>query len=386
MIRAFEMDLKDSAEFDAWKKKQDALEEENRLAMIERRRQEMAASAEAAELDAKEKFDQNKKSVAKMKEESEQLAEKARQEKIKQEQLNQAKHETIDAMKQHAQEAVALVAQEKKESALQIQQARLEMAAQVAKEKQEEAAQKKELIKKIKAMEAMAAVRARRPKIIDPTSTSGIGLLEEMSLIELRQRVESLRKQEQEEQERKRTHILEEKHSKQTTLDALQRVHAVIRKHRVAEDNMLREKRRTNLQKEKSIASEKEQKMARLIDSRMSARHEEKLAEATRLAAEVKRHILEMHFHSVAKTQMKTPIPAPTTDDRHEKQRQTAQQDERFRKNRANDTKRERTEKAVQYDSRTQKANEEVQQFEEMQTQVRQNLINTLTTRKNSSL
>ena len=64
------------------------------------------------------------------------------------------------------------------------------------------------LIAKIRALESAPRVRV---KYVDPTETSGIGLLGEMSVAELKERLSILKVQEKEEQQRKRNEILQSK-------------------------------------------------------------------------------------------------------------------------------------------------------------------------------
>ena len=54
------------------------------------------------------------------------------------------------------------------------------------------------MIRKIQAMEKLANQRSKRPKEFDPSESSGLGLLDEMSLTELKERLSLLAMREQE--------------------------------------------------------------------------------------------------------------------------------------------------------------------------------------------
>lgn len=69
---------------------------------------------------------------------------------------------------------------------------------------------KEELIRQIRELEKIPIVRT---KGFDPTETGGHGLLEEMSVAELRERLEFNKRQREIETEEKRTEILSEKES-----------------------------------------------------------------------------------------------------------------------------------------------------------------------------
>jgi len=74
---------------------------------------------------------------------------------------------------------------------------------------------KKELIAKIRELEKIPVPRT---KAFDPTETGGHGLLEEMTLIELRERLEMRKKEIAEYTEKKRVEIIKEKETKLTSL------------------------------------------------------------------------------------------------------------------------------------------------------------------------
>lgn len=91
---------------------------------------------------------------------------------------------------------------------------------------------RKDIIKQIQSMEKTAAARAKRPKEIDPTTSSGLGLLEEMSLAELRERLALCKRAEKEEEDRRRESILQAKSDKAAKIAAIVRNQERIRMHK----------------------------------------------------------------------------------------------------------------------------------------------------------
>lgn len=70
-----------------------------------------------------------------------------------------------------------------------------------------------DLIKQIRALEL---VPRQRTKMLDPTYTPQLGLLEEMSLAELRERMQMLEAERQRDEEEKRTKIVSAKQARNT--------------------------------------------------------------------------------------------------------------------------------------------------------------------------
>lgn len=89
----------------------------------------------------------------------------------------------------------------------------------VEKKKKEDEIEKErrdDLIRQIRALE-LAPVE--RVKIFDPTETSGLGFLDEMSLAELKERLNILKIRRKQEEEQRRKDILAEQEEKQKDLD-----------------------------------------------------------------------------------------------------------------------------------------------------------------------
>merc|ERR1719240_1860832 len=71
---------------------------------------------------------------------------------------------------------------------------------------------------RVKQLRALHHVHRQNPKVFDPTESAGIGLLDEMSLVEMHERLEINKVMDSEKVDRKRDEIAAAKHDKQTDL------------------------------------------------------------------------------------------------------------------------------------------------------------------------
>jgi hypothetical protein len=85
---------------------------------------------------------------------------------------------------------------------------------QLAEERAIEDARRREVIMQIQALERVP-VSGAAVKVFDPTTTPGYGLLDEMSLVQLRERLQLLQERESQEREEKRQAILSAKEEKE---------------------------------------------------------------------------------------------------------------------------------------------------------------------------
>jgi hypothetical protein len=150
-------------------------------------------------------------------------------------------------------------------------------------------------------MEKLANVRAKRPRTFDPTESSGHGFLDEMSLVELRERVVLLRMRIQEEEERKRKKIQEASTNKKEVLEAMARAQAAIREQKSRAATEDRYQRRNVRDIEVSEAEQKANLEAQAIETRMTSKVENKISEALKLAKELKARKAVATMYSSAK-------------------------------------------------------------------------------------
>ncbi|KAF7666453.1 hypothetical protein LDENG_00108820 [Lucifuga dentata] len=198
-----------------WQKEmreKDILEE---LAKIECRRLEGRISSDKAAMARTYRMEHNQKAAQLKKEETAQLmrsyAKKRLQEEKQMRDLVQQVaegHKNLKAAKRKLQEFKQNIV---KEVSMQSQA----LLHQALEEAQAELSRKFELIREIRAIESVPHLRS---KFFDDTETGGHGLMGEMSLAELKERLALLKEAQQSEQQERRMRVLEEKQSKKQLL------------------------------------------------------------------------------------------------------------------------------------------------------------------------
>jgi hypothetical protein len=210
----------DASGFLEWQARMRKLDRERQLEEIEQRRLAGLLSQEEAIIARHKLVFVNKEKVADMKAEAERLMNDYMEQKLVEEERMRRlmekvidSHESAKEAKRQLQAYKAKIVQSMNEEQKELMQQALEEAAI-------EMQQKMELIHQIRAMQASSA--AKQPRIVDFTETGGYGLLCEMSIAELRERLRLLEMAEQEEEMAKREQIINDKQSKtQMLLDKL---------------------------------------------------------------------------------------------------------------------------------------------------------------------
>ncbi|BFZ01816.1 hypothetical protein BsWGS_04855 [Bradybaena similaris] len=210
-LRKLEAGAHDASDFYKWQteKRQQDLEKE--LAACEERRLKGKLSHEEAILARANLIAENQSKAQSMKKEAadkmrEYLKQKSEMEKEMKMlvESTMAGHKMAKDAKKHIQEYKQKIVQEVKEE-------NSDMMKLALAEAEEELRCKMKLIQEIRAMESTPT---RNAKMVDLTSTSGFGLLGEMSIAELRERLALLKAKNKEDQEMKRDSIITIKQNK----------------------------------------------------------------------------------------------------------------------------------------------------------------------------
>lgn len=216
LIKEYESALRDSTEFYRWQTDMKGQDEARRRAQVEQRRLEMVASQKEAVEAAERRRFENKMLADAMKVESEALREAAEAEAASHLASLQALVSEVQEVRNTApREAEARVLRERIERREKLNAELEEARLKAEEEARIEQARKDDLIRQIRALER---VPKQRVKMFDPTESSGVGLLEEMSLVELKERLELNRQRNEEEEDERRRTILRKKREKEQDL------------------------------------------------------------------------------------------------------------------------------------------------------------------------
>ncbi|KAI8440193.1 hypothetical protein MSG28_001582 [Choristoneura fumiferana] len=184
--------------------------ERERLLDIEKKHLMGQISYEEALLAKKKLIDENKKKHEEFLKERETWNEDIEKWRKNQMEKNRKYIEKLSLTELSVLEAKHCLSVKNRENAEKFKQDNQTLLAKAMKAKQEELEYRIKMIKEIKILAAIAK-KARVPKIIDLTETSGLGLLCEMSIAELQERMNAMKIGLNEELERKKNMIKEEK-------------------------------------------------------------------------------------------------------------------------------------------------------------------------------
>ena len=304
IIRAYEVELRDSAEFDEWKAEMMEKDEEELKELIRQRKKDAEDSAVNA-LQAIRRAKREKKKLALLaKEESKVMAEQRKREA--EERVKAAKQvveEVIGGREKYREVAEALAA-EKRLNADELIAQKKANVRRAEREKEKELEERKEHIKKIQAMEKVAAARAKEPKMFDPTETSGVGYLDEISMVEARERIYMRQVDELDSLLRKKKSSFSEKRNKQERLIAKVKNISRLRSRAAQEGSQRVSLRRKTEEKEREEAKALSDEQSLLVYDKIQSKKAKKRAEAKKLAAEIKQRRIDQQFLNSNKAQV----------------------------------------------------------------------------------
>ncbi|CAM9307897.1 unnamed protein product, partial [Chrysoparadoxa australica] len=215
LLRAFEEDLRDSTEYYRWQTHMRAKDEAIRKEQVERKRLEAKQSAAAAKAMMDLQVEQNSELVHAIKKEKVLMQEQRESEKLMTELMNQRLVEEVANVRENApREAQARIIAEKRAKKAQLEAEMAEALELRQLEEAKEARQRREMVLKLRGEE----VKEKVVKVFNPTESAGLGLLNEMSLVEMHKRLEMNEERETEIEAGRRRHIVTERAEKQARL------------------------------------------------------------------------------------------------------------------------------------------------------------------------
>lgn len=295
-IKRMEAELRDDSEFQRWQEKMREDDEQRREEQIAARKADAEMTSQQAQQAVENLIEIKRVEAEKIKAQAQVEYEAMRQQRREERLLKVKRKEEIIAAQAEIPIAVEKMVQKKKDHAIELQEQKKERARKVEEARRREMKERKELIKQIQTMERIAGARARKPKEVDRTTSSGLGMLNEMSLAELHERLNLMQVAQEEERERKNNQIREEKQARE---DALSRIQARNNRRRNDRTQFLAGVK-AHKQEERSEEQRREEAESlrhRLaVGDKLEAKRQERLNEALRLAEETRARLLKNQF------------------------------------------------------------------------------------------
>lgn len=217
MIEKFETELRDDSEFTRWQSQMKAKDDEERRFKVEQTKKEMEEAFKAALRARVEQVDANAKLVEQMRIEAKDGEARRLEELSALDEENKKKREKVIADKAGVERAQEKLMEERKAAAEKRNQEKAEAALRLAEEKAMEQQRKAELVRQLRALEAVPKTAIQDAKG-EQSTTAGLGFLEDMSLAELKERLVVAKRRAKEDEEDRRGLILKAKRDKEALL------------------------------------------------------------------------------------------------------------------------------------------------------------------------
>jgi hypothetical protein len=277
VLKKYESELRDTSSFYKWQTEERIKEEAEKLARVEQLRLDMKQSHQNARDAIARNLRKNKINAAEMKVDGKIVLHQMEKD---QEALTKKKRKLAKEIAKVRDSAPYI---SKRKIHLENQKKRITLKKEIEvrierQEKEDEIEQERrnDMIRQIRAIERVPKLKA---KIFDPTTSSNMGLLQEMSLVELRERLRMVHAQKEEDVIEKRKAIMRLKQSKEHKLKArlnnIRRVrkmsHEEARKQRARIKEIEHEKE----EREKKVADQAIKEVARRLDIKRNEKQRE---------------------------------------------------------------------------------------------------------------
>jgi len=302
MIAMYETELRDSVPFEVWQRRMKDDDEAERQEEIQRRRLDAVASGEAAIRIRKEAVEQKHLEVLKAREEARQKLALREEEMDVEREANKVRREIVIEERERVKISKEKLAMEKKKQADERLAERTEAEHLLAEIRAMEQKKKEDIIRQLRAIERVQDTSKKA--VFDPTTMAGHGLLEEMTLTELQQRLQTVKRHRQEDEERQRAEIHRIKSRREDMILSKAENIKRIRDMANVSGTMRREERKEA--ERVRLAGElraREDGMLVLRD-KLHDKKMQKLEEQKRLAAEMKRIRFEQEIQAAGAAQL----------------------------------------------------------------------------------
>mmetsp|Transcript_12109 Transcript_12109/g.32770 ORF Transcript_12109/g.32770 Transcript_12109/m.32770 type:complete len:703 (+) Transcript_12109:53-2161(+) len=276
-IQAYEAELRDSTEFHAWQTEMRSKDIHRARENVERTRVLAKLSAEEARRAIERQKEDNLALASQIKEESDAMMEQRALEVQMQAMMNRRLVEDINEVRDHApREAEAKLLEQRRARRDEVKE---DIEAKILEKEAELEQEQKEREDKVRQLKALSEVPRKHVKVFDPTESIGLGLLDEMSLVEMKERLSINKVRAEEIELEKRGEISVAKHKKQT--DLMKRVENIkrIRKAAGTSNKEARERRKAmevaQAEAEKQLRDEHNMTLLDTLDEKRRTRQAE---------------------------------------------------------------------------------------------------------------
>lgn len=298
LIQSYEQELRDPSEYYAWQKEmkdRDEVVKLNQVAM--RREQAKQSSEEAREAMAKQK-DDNKTVGDILRKQAEAIALQKEIEReirvLENQELVTAVAQVRDTKPQESREKVL------KEKINQGNELRVMLEEKRIAKELEDKLEEERRADQIRQLRAVNTVKKEHIVVFDPTETAGVGVMDEMSFMEMKERLEIEKTKAATIEMNKRQEILEDKEKKAAELDKKAQNLMRARQVKATANKSAIERRK---RQEKKLAADKEEARkaaASLLDRELTNKRDEKAHEVAVLQAEADRVQRQQQYLGVA--------------------------------------------------------------------------------------
>jgi hypothetical protein len=302
ILRNYEEELRDPTEYYLWQKEMRERDDIEKLKHVALRREQAKQSAEEAKLALVRQREDNALVANMVREQGEKIKEKmVVEQEIETLQKQEVVQSVIAVRESKPLEARQRVLEEKEQKGKHLRQLLDE-----ARKKKEEEDVAEELIQadKIRQLRAINTVHRKHIKVFDPTETAGLGLLDEISYMEMKVRQQQEKQKQEEIVEIKREEIQQEKSKKQLDLERRQQSILRARKLKADANQQLRVHAKEQRQQAVMLLERTRKEAEELWDGELARRQAIKQAEQDALRAEEERIQRQQQYLGVAHGQV----------------------------------------------------------------------------------
>ena len=228
------LELRDDSEFAAWQTERRREDDEQRQAAVAQRKTAMGRAAAEAQHSVERLQAERQAEAAQLKQEMERRREEAQREEQSERERKEEEVTAASASQEARREAVQDELRRRRRAAAgAVQEERRLLAAERERRLREELQERRSLLLRIQAMERLASARAaREAEVVEDSRSSGLMLLSDMSVVEMRARLQLLEESERQQLQRKRQSIAQQRQLRHSVLRQMEAEHGDERQQR----------------------------------------------------------------------------------------------------------------------------------------------------------